>query len=372
VQRLRLLLSALAVGLPLAFASAGASADTGADAAADTTAIPDPAALPAEWSIATLPGAHVGVTLIVLKRAALAAPARYRVVVLPGSGCTGWRPVAARYFAGLLHAELLVLHKPGVDINASLKAQCSPNFVAQDTLSSWRDHATAALRAYFSPFKTPSLKTPELPVLLVGISEGAELLPALADTVPTLAGVVMVSAPGIDPRDAGELQALQWGRSLDWQALQALQASSERDDRLAAGRTLGYWRDFWRWPLATPLLDAPWPLLRVWGDADALVPMAAYQRFAQQAQSRRALFCDLRLPGADHGLQGAPPDQRDGLQWLWAQLEAWARHPAPGLCAQLPPFEAALAGAKECNEAGTWFSPPFAALLGVLEFLIAF
>jgi len=49
-----------------------------------------------------------------------------------------------------------------------------------------------------------------------------------------------------------------------------------------------------------------------------------------------APWCDLRLPGADHGLSGAPPSARDGLQWLWAQLENWARNPAADLCA-LPP-----------------------------------
>src|SRR5450830_256416 len=334
MARMRFLLHALA--LALGFANAGLSAET--------VAITAPAPLPAEWSLDTLPGAHSGVILTVLKRSALAAPARYRVVVVPGSGCTGWRPVAARYFAGLLHAELLVLHKPGVDIDASLSADCAPDFVAQDTLSSWRDHAQAALQAHFSLSRTSSPTTPELPVLLVGISEGAELLPALADSVPSLAGVVMISAPGLDPREAGELQAWRRGRWFDWQALQEAQASGERDDHLLAGRTLGYWRDFWRWSLAKPLLDAPWPLLRVWGDADAFVAVAAYQRFGQQAQTRAAPFCDLRLPGADHGLQSAPPGQRDGVQWLWAQLEAWARHPAPGLCAHLPSSREALAG----------------------------
>ena len=80
---------------------------------ADTGGPTEARALPPEWTQTTLPGAHSGATLTALKRPALAPPARYRVVVIPGSGCTGWGPVAPRYFAGLLHAELLVLHKPG-------------------------------------------------------------------------------------------------------------------------------------------------------------------------------------------------------------------------------------------------------------------
>ena len=304
-----------------------ASASFGSEAAV-TDLIP----LPPEWSLVTLPGARSGVALSVLKRTALVPPARYRMVVVPGSGCTGWTPVAARYFAGLLHAELLVLHKPGVDISAGLAADCSPDFVADDTLSTWRDDARAALQAHFTPSPTTLNPSPDLPVLLVGISEGAELLPALADSVPRLAGVVMLSAPGLDPRDAGELQARRLGQGAAWQALQAAQASGESDEHWVEGRTLAYWRSFWRWPLAQPLLTAPWALLRVWGDADEFVPVAAYQRFGQLAQNRVADFCDLRLHGADHGLQSELPRQRDGVQWLWAKLEAWARHPAPGLC----------------------------------------
>lgn len=297
--------------------------------------------LPPGWSLVSLPGAHPDVTLTVLTRSALTPPSRYRLVVLPGSGCTGWLPVAERYFAGLLHAELLVLHKPGVDVSAGLGTECTPDFVQRDTLTAWRDHAVAALQAHFSvaqnPAPTPPPSAPMLPTLLMGISEGAELLPDLANHVPMLAGVVMISAPGLDPREAGELQARRRGQSPSWQALERAQASDASDHAMYEGRTLKYWRDFWHWQLAQPLLDVSWPLLRVWGDADALVPVAAYDRFAQQSHSRTVPMCDLRLPDADHALQSGQADQRDGLQWLWARLEVWARRPTGGFCALVMP-----------------------------------
>jgi hypothetical protein len=290
--------------------------------------------LPAGWSVDALPGARPDVVLQVLKRETLAIPVRYLVVVLPGSGCTGWRPVATRYFAGLLHAELLVLHKPQVDIDAGLSPECSNDFVQSDTLSAWRDHARSALRAHFAANKLLNPVGPTLPVLLVGVSEGAELLPDLAPVVPHLAGMVMISAPGLDPLETGQLQAQRLGEWSAWLALAHLQGSQASDETLHQGRTLGYWRDFWRWRLAQPLLNAPWPLLRVWGGADAMTPELAYERFTQQSQGRLASSCHIRLPDADHGLQS---DKLDGLQWLWARIEVWARSPASGFCAAVGP-----------------------------------
>lgn len=324
---MRAFLPALALCVGLLSARAGAAPP------------PDTPRLPPEWALRSLPGADAGVVLIALERKAVALPARYRVVVVPGSGCTGWSPVADRYFAGLLHAELLVLHKPGVNINAGLALDCSPDFVHQDRLSRWRDHAQAALHEYFERTVLMRSTGPVLPVLLVGISEGAELLPSLAENIPALAGVVLMSAPGLDPRESGALQAQRQGHGPAWQALEVLQASKENDALWAEGRSLGYWRDLWNWPLSEPLLKASWPLLRVWGDADALIPITAYQHFSQRAKARRAPFCDLPLSGADHGLQSASTAPFDGVRWLWAKLESWARHPVNNLCAGVRPTD---------------------------------
>ena len=283
----------------------------------------------AGWSLETFPGVGDDVTLRVLKRTPLAPPVRYLVVVVPGSGCTGWLPVAKRYFAGLLHAELLVLHKPRVDVSSGLNAVCSAEFVQNDTLSGWRDQARLALRTYFA-----NLPDSKLPVLLVGISEGAEVLPDLAPEVPHLAGVVMIAAPGLDPLETGQLQARRLGQESAWLALARMQGSDASDNTIYQGRTLRYWRDFWGWELAQPLLDAPWPLLRIWGGEDTQVPELAYQRFSLKAQSRSASICQIRLPDADHGLQA---DHYDGLQLLWARLEAWGRSPASDLCEMVLP-----------------------------------
>ena len=276
-----------------------------------------------------LPGVG-GVTLQALQRGERTAPLRYRVIVIPGSGCAGMGAFASRYFAGLLHAQVLVLHKPGVDAQArTAPADCAASFVRQDRHTTWLAHARAALQA--DAQQRQRAGEPALPQLLVGISEGAELLPALAPEVPQLAGLVLIGASGLNPQEAGALQAQRLGVQADWAALARAVAGPQPDSTVLQGRSLGYWRDLWHWPVAQPLIDSPWPVLQVWGGVDALVPAVAFERFAQHAAGRAAPFCTRRMDGADHGLQRVA-DGQDGVQQVWAWAEQWARNPAAGWC----------------------------------------
>lgn len=294
---------------------------------AEHPSAPSPQASASAFILRPLPG-QGGVTLQALERPARAPPLRYRVVVVPGSGCAGLGPFADRYFAGLLHAQVLVLHKPGVHpMGRTAPGQCPPAFVQTDAHAAWRAHAQAALQAWHA-----GVVQDTLPTVLVGVSEGAELLPHLAPQVPRLAGLVLLGASGLDPREALTLQAQRLGAQAALEGLAQAQASDAPDASLHQGRSLRYWRDLWHWPVQAPLLANPWPLLQIWGTEDALVPAQAYERFARQAQGRAAPYCARALPGADHGLQ-APG--RDGLQQVWAWLEQWAREPAAGWCAPL-------------------------------------
>ena len=314
----------------LAAAFGAVAAQPTASPLSPVLAAPAPAASSGRFEPLVLPGER-GVVLQALQRSERVPPLRYRVIVVPGSGCAGLGAFADRYFAGLLHAQVLVLHKPGVDPDArTAPADCPHGFVSRDRHSTWLAHARAALRA------DALLRQgqPALPQLLVGISEGAELLPALAPEVPQLAGLVLISSSGLDPQEAGALQARRLGAEGDWAALAQIVAGAPHDSVVVQGRSLGYWRDLWNWPLTLPLLQGPWPLLQVWGSDDALVPAVAYTRFAELAALRTAPYCTRRIDGADHGLQRAAAG-RDGLQQVWAWTEQWARQPAAGLCAPL-------------------------------------
>jgi hypothetical protein len=169
-----------------------------------------------------------------------------------------------------------------------------------------------------------------VPQLLVGISEGAELLVGAAAEVPDLAGLVLVSGSGLDPVESGELQARRTGQLAAWQALEHTQRSDLPNQLVQQGRSLQYWRDLWGWRQSDALIVSAWPFLQAWGDADRLVPVQSFEQFARRAQGRRAPWCARRLAGADHGLQH--PDF-DGIQRLWAWLESWARNQPRDLCA---------------------------------------
>ena len=181
---------------------------------------PSPQASASDFILRPLPG-QGGVTLQALERPARAPPLRYRVVVVPGSGCAGLGPFADRYFAGLLHAQVLVLHKPGVHpMGRTAPGQCPPAFVQTDAHAAWRAHAQAALQAWHA-----GVAQDGLPTVLVGVSEGAELLPHLAPQVPRLAGLVLLGASGLDPREALTLQAQRLGAQAALEGLAQAQAS---------------------------------------------------------------------------------------------------------------------------------------------------
>jgi hypothetical protein len=163
-----------------------------------------------------------------------------------------------------------------------------------------------------------------LPTILVGISEGGELLPSIASVVPNLVGLVLLSSAGLNPREVGAMQADRLGEGHAWKSLVEASDSQLPDTLLIDGRTLRYWRDLMTWQLEQPLTESVLPLLQVWGDADDLIPPAAFVRFGKKSQARMASFCSWRMQGADHSLLGS--NGNDGIQQVWARLETWARH----------------------------------------------
>ncbi len=272
--------------------------------------------MPPGWRAEAVSGASPERPIIALRREPADGSPLFRLIVIPGSGCTGFVPFAGRYFKGLTKAQIVVLHKPYSNVHAGpAPAECSAEFVGHDALGNWRDDALAALR------QLDSGAAMSLPTIVLGISEGAEILPYLLPAVANPMGMVLLSATGLDPAVAGEMQAERLGQGAAWKRLKETSASSQPDHTLVEGRSLRYWRDLFGWRLVSALAETGLPLLRIWGGDDALLPPQAYDRLGSLPEAKGMRVCNWRLAGADHGLQGS---LGDGVQLLWKRLEDWA------------------------------------------------
>lgn len=285
-----------------------------ATAAALALALPALAAQP--WRQQLVAGATPDRPVPVLRREAQ-GEAQVRVVVVVGSGCTGMGPVANDYFRGLERAQVWVLHKPHTRPWVRRDAgDCDPAFVREDRHSRWQADALHALQALRST-------EPDRPTWLVGISEGADLLPALGHALgSSLQGLVLLSASGLDPADTVQLQAQRLGRPDAWEHIRRAALSERADSEIEHGRSLGHWRDLLAWRLFDPLTRERWTVLHWWGDADELIPSAAHERFVREAAGGALRLCTQRWAGADHGLHSAVTGALQPV--LWQRLLAHA------------------------------------------------
>lgn len=274
------------------------------------------AAIPPGWRTEAVFVGSPERQIIALRREPAQGPLLFRLIVIPGSGCTGFASFSSRYFKGLKRAQIIVLHKPYVNLFAGpAPAECSAEFVRRDALGNWRDDALLALRQLIVD------DAASVPTIVLGISEGAEIAPYLLPAIVNPIGMVLLSATGLDPAVAGAMQAEGLGQGAAWKRLEETLASSQPDDMIVEGRSLRYWRDMFGWKLTAALAESKLPLLRVWGSDDALLPQEAYARFRSLPAATGMQICDWRLGQADHGLQGR---HGDGVQMLWRQLERWA------------------------------------------------
>lgn len=263
-------------------------------------------------------------------REALADPTRYVVVVVPGSGCETLASSADRMFRNLVHAQVWLLQKPNLMPAGSSASGCSAAFVQADDLASWRLGASRLIRSAIP------LAEPDLPWVLVGMSEGAELIPHLASEMSRLALLVMVANAGLDPVHTAAMQARRMGQLGAWQRLMDQTRDWQPlDERVLHGRSARYWHGLQTWSLLEPVLADERFLLQVWGGRDALIPAAAYAEFADQARRRPAGYCAVRFAQADHELRVAVSTeapavdrvQTDRLQTIWRWIDTSARHP---------------------------------------------
>ena len=266
----------------------------------------------------------------VLVRPALRHPARLRVLIVPGSGCESLSLSVDRLARGLREAEVMLLQKPALTEPGQ---PCKRAHLLGDNLADWQQRA---LRLAAQGLAVTDAR---LPLVLVGLSEGAELLPGLAAARPDAVALVLVGHPGLDPAEAGSMQAARLGLAAEWDALMALTKGGADDDRLQHGRHPRYWQVLQQWPLQAALLADARPLLQVWGGSDAQVPASAYHRFAELANRRAGAFCAVSFSRADHELRETGADR---LQQVWRWLEQGTKDAAPSSA------RSSIFGTKQC------------------------
>lgn len=225
-----------------------------------------------------------------------------RVYVIPGSGCAGLARWLPDFFKGLRAQQVVVLHKPHVRAEDwPAPKPCPPAFVAQDDLRPWSQAWRAFLAQDLQQRPVQAHR-----VVIIGISEGAELLPAVLPQGFSPGLLVLLGSSGLDPWHALQLQSERQADTAFIGELDALLEAREPDeekDRAErfGGRSLAYWRTLRHWPVARPLQDSHVRVLVLMGTEDERQPPQALQLFRDK--HLRTGLCTRLVEGADHGLR---------------------------------------------------------------------
>lgn len=221
-----------------------------------------------------------------------------RVYVVPGSGCTGMAPILPGYFDGLAAREIVVLHKRHVQAHDWPRPiPCRAGFIQNDELPTW----TQAWQEFLA-WDLQRRPAPLPRVMLLGISEGAEVIPTLMMAWPDVGMAVLLGSTGLDPWEALLLQlAREQDMAFAEQLQQQLDAPDASSTALIGGRSLNYWRTLRHWPVAAPIGKSRVPTLVLMGAADQAQAPAGLARF--EARHHRSMLCTRLIAGADHGLK---------------------------------------------------------------------
>lgn len=251
-----------------------------------------------------------------------AAPQQW-MFVLAGSGCRSMGPYLPEYFTGLEGAagalRIFILHKRHIAPDAD-GSHCSEAFVRADHASRW----LADQQEFIARQLALSRPQPEPRVLLLGISEGAELVPQLAKKITAVSHLALLSHSGLAPLDAYQALAQRYPHMRQgWQEVQQALAGMPPDQDTARihGRSWRYWSEAAASTQQHDILASGLPVLLAVGEADTLIPAPAVaqlqQRFLEAGNTNLTI---LRFPQADHGLQSP---ERNFLPDFFHQLEGW-------------------------------------------------
>lgn len=266
--------------------------------------------------------------------AAMASPVNLLFVVA-GAGCGSMGRYLPQYFTGWEGESGLTRIR--VLLKRHIRAQdsgdvCSEAFIRADHLSQWRADQLAFIQAQLRQFKQQGMQPRR--VILLGISEGAELVPLLARDLPQITHLALLANAGNSAIPTYRaLAAIYPHMQQGWDVLSRALASSPADPEQARihGRSWRYWSEIAGIDQTRNLIAARLPVFAGIGEADALIPPGAANALRKAFSDAGRSDLQLRIyPAADHGLRS--PDKNYLPDFMW-QLDQWLLdedNPKPG------------------------------------------
>lgn len=251
--------------------------------------------------------------------------------VVGGSGCASMGRYLPGYFRGLEgesgRSRIWLLQKRHVAPQDD-GASCSEDFVRDDHFSRWQ-----ADQLEFIRFQLAQSHTLPPRVILMGISEGAELAPVLALSIPSATHLVLLAHSGDSAMGTYQALAQSYAHMhAGWEQLQAALATmpANPDLSLIHGRSWRYWAEIQSVKHLENLRMWKGPVLWALGDADPLIPKDARHKLQQMLGPVSGQWRNCVFHGADHGLDSQ--DHRYLPDFMW-QLDRWlAAYPQQEPC----------------------------------------
>lgn len=232
-----------------------------------------------------------------------------------------------QYFRGLEGESgpirIFILQKRFIDaLTWGRDTGCSRAFIQADHFSQWLADQTEFITTQLAGMHLQ--ERPER-IVIAGASEGGEVVPVLARTIPGVTHAVIIGNGGMQPLDAYRLLLAEHpgGKASRAQAaLQSLaQLPADPDAGIEAlgGRSWRYWSELAALRHTENLLALSMPLHVAVGEADAAVPVASARYLQQQFDLHHKSNLYLTIyAGADHGLK---TNSHINLSDFWFQFD---------------------------------------------------
>lgn len=251
------------------------------------------------------------------------APLVNVMFVISGSDCISMGPFLPQYFSGLEgesgRTRIFIMHKRHI-LPGSDGTNCGEAYTRADHPSRWQADQLEFMRAQMAALQTQAQQPRRL--IIMGISEGAELAPLLAQRLHA-SHLVLLSHAGMNALDVyAALGEQNPAMQPAWQQLQAGLSVTPIDPDKARihGRSWRYWSEIAAIPQTANLLALDIPILLAVGDADPVIPAHAIAQLQRHFQAAGKIMDIRSFPDTGHSLSSK---DKNYLPDFMHQIELW-------------------------------------------------